>query len=126
MHELAIADAIVQIAERHARGRRVTRVEVLVGHLRQVVPSSLSFSFGLLTEGTALDGAELAIREVPAVGRCRACDAVTRLDGFPLTCGRCDGMDMEVLEGEELLVDALELDDEEALTTTGGLVHGDH
>ncbi|MEA2296885.1 MAG: hydrogenase nickel incorporation protein HypA/HybF [Solirubrobacteraceae bacterium] len=126
MHELAIADAIVRIAEQHARGRRVTKVEVLVGHLRQVVPSSLAFSFQLLTEGTCLDGAELAIEEVPAEGRCRDCGTVTTLAGFPLTCGGCDGLDLEVLKGEELLVDSLEIDDEPALTTTGGMVHGDH
>ena len=31
MHELAIAEAIVAIADRHARGRPVARVEVAVG-----------------------------------------------------------------------------------------------
>ncbi|MDQ3659257.1 MAG: hydrogenase maturation nickel metallochaperone HypA, partial [Actinomycetota bacterium] len=42
MHELAIADSIVQIAGRHANGRRVTKVQLKVGHLRQVVPSALA------------------------------------------------------------------------------------
>ncbi len=41
MHELSIAEAIVDVATRHAAGRRVVRVEVKVGHLRQVVPDSL-------------------------------------------------------------------------------------
>ena len=61
MHELSIAEAIVDVAARHAAGRRVLRVEVKVGHLRQVVPDSLCFAFGLVAQGTALDGAELAI-----------------------------------------------------------------
>ena len=126
MHELAIADAIVRIAERHAAGRRVAKVEVRVGCLRQVVPASLAFSFELLTAGTALDGAELAIEEVPAVGRCRACGARTTLQAFPLACGACGGFELDVLEGEELLVDALEIDDDVALTTIGGTVHGEH
>jgi hydrogenase nickel incorporation protein HypA/HybF len=38
MHELSIAASIADIAVRHARGRKVSRVEVRVGHLRQVVP----------------------------------------------------------------------------------------
>ncbi|MGZ8697918.1 MAG: hydrogenase/urease maturation nickel metallochaperone HypA, partial [Gaiellaceae bacterium] len=38
MHELSIAEAIVTIAEEHARGRRVAKVELKIGHLRQVVP----------------------------------------------------------------------------------------
>ncbi len=36
MHELSIDSAIVGIVERHASGRRVTKVQVKVGHLRQV------------------------------------------------------------------------------------------
>lgn len=35
MHELAIAEPIVEIARRHANGRRVTKVYLKVGHLRQ-------------------------------------------------------------------------------------------
>ncbi len=56
MHELSIAEAVVGIVERHAAGRAVTRVELSVGHLRQVVPAALEFAFMLLTDGTALAG----------------------------------------------------------------------
>ena len=48
MHELAIAESIATIAHRHARGRRVTQIDLKVGHLRQVVPSALTFAFELL------------------------------------------------------------------------------
>ncbi len=66
MHELTLADGIVRVACEAAAGRRVERVEVKVGHLRQVVPSALEFAFALVAEGTAVDGAELAIEAVPA------------------------------------------------------------
>jgi hydrogenase nickel incorporation protein HypA/HybF len=118
MHELAIADSIVAIASRHADGRRVTRVEVRVGHLRQVVPDALEFAFRLVAEGTCVAGAELELEEVPAAGRCRACGAEGVLDGFPLQCSSCGSLDLELTGGEELLVDSLEL--EETLTTIGG------
>lgn len=112
MHELSIADSIVSIASRHAGTRPVRRVEVQVGHLRQVVPSALTFAFELLVSGTALEGAELALESVPAVGRCRRCGIETELERFPLTCRACGGMDLEITAGEELLVTALELDDD--------------
>ena len=123
MHELAIADSVVRIACAHADGRRVTRVELKVGHLRQVVPSALEFAFALVAEGTELAGAELVMDAVPAAGRCRSCGADTPLPGFPLCCARCGGFDVEVLQGEELLVDSLEI--EEPLVTNGGLGSGD-
>jgi hydrogenase nickel incorporation protein HypA/HybF len=123
VHELSIAEAVVTIVERHAGGRTVRSVELHVGNLRQVVPSALRFAFELLTEGTRLEGAELAIEEVPARGRCRSCGAETTMDWFPLRCAGCGGLEVELVAGEELLVDALEVDDEDVLTTEG-MAHG--
>jgi hydrogenase nickel incorporation protein HypA/HybF len=124
MHELSIAQAIADVAERHAAGRPVVKVEVRVGHLRQVVPASLEFAFSLITQGTSLDGAELLITHVPASGRCRSCGAQSLLEDFPLWCARCGGADVEVLCGEELLIDALELEDE--FETNERMGHGSH
>jgi hydrogenase nickel incorporation protein HypA/HybF len=118
MHELSIAESVVEIAVRHARGRRVRRVELEVGHLRQVVPSALEFAFELVARETAVEGAELALREVPAAGRCRGCGEETDLPALPLRCQRCGALDVEVTRGEELRVDSLEL--EEAFATSGG------
>ena len=118
MHELSLAESVVRIACRHAAGRPVARVQVKVGHLRQVVPSALAFAFELVGQGTEVEGAELALEEVPAAGRCRGCGAESELSGFPLQCGACGGLDLELLRGEELLVDALELED--VVMTNGG------
>jgi hydrogenase nickel incorporation protein HypA/HybF len=115
MHELAIAGSIAAIAERHAAGRRVTRVEVHVGYLRQVVPSALEFAFELVVRDTVLEGAELMLVEVPAAGRCRACGAEGRLDGFPFTCRACGGWDVAVTAGEELRIESLDLETKEEI-----------
>jgi len=126
MHELAIAESIVAIAERHAQGRRVTGVELKVGHLRQVVPSALAFAFELITEGTALEGAELIVEDVPAAGECRSCGAHTPLPDFPLQCASCGGMDVELTAGEELVVESLDVEEvlEPLSTTNGGTSNG--
>ena len=120
MHELAIAESIVRVASDHARGRRVARVEVRAGRLRQVVPSALELAFVLVAEGTPVEGAELVIEDVPAAGRCRACGEESVLEDFPLHCAVCGGLDVEVVRGEELLVDSLELEDDVVALTGGG------
>jgi hydrogenase nickel incorporation protein HypA/HybF len=117
MHELAIAESVKEIVVRHAQGSRVTSVQLRVGHLRQVVPSALTFAFDLVTAGSVAEGAELEIEDVPTAGMCRCCDAPTELRDFPLGCERCGGLDVEITSGEELVVDSLELAEQEPVTS---------
>ncbi len=111
LHELSIAESVIEIARRHANGRRVTKVHMKVGHLRQVVPSALAFSFELVAQGTPVEGAELEMEEVPATGMCRECGTESQLPSFPLQCRTCGGLDLEILRGEELLIESLELEE---------------
>lgn len=62
--QLSLAQAVVDVATHHARGRTVAAIELRVGRERGVAPEGLDFAFSLLTEGTALDGAELEIEQV--------------------------------------------------------------
>jgi hydrogenase nickel incorporation protein HypA/HybF len=87
-------------------------VYVRVGQLRQVVPSALEFSFDLCAHGTRLEGAALELELVAAGISCRSCGTASRPDGFPLVCASCGGLDVEVVVGEELQVESLELDAE--------------
>jgi hydrogenase nickel incorporation protein HypA/HybF len=112
VHELSIADAILQTTARCAGGRRVARIELKVGHLRQIVPSALEFGFALVAEGTLAEGAELNIETVPARVSCRRCAAESVVSAFPLGCRSCNSLQVEVIAGDELFVDALELEDE--------------
>ena len=112
MHELSIAAAVVEIAGRHAAGRRVRTITLKVGHLRQVVPSALAFSFEVVAQGTAVEGAALEIEAVPAIGVCRQCGGESHLPAFPLQCQACGGFDLRIVAGEELVVESLELEEE--------------
>lgn len=111
MHELAIAESVVRIAGEHAAGRQVTKIYLKVGHLRQVVPSALSFGFEMVARGTPVEGAELEMEEVPAVGLCEGCGEESRLASFPLACGTCGSFDLRIIAGEELYVESLEMEE---------------
>ena len=112
MHELSLADAVVTIARDHARGRRVTCVDVKIGRLRQVVPEALEFAFELVAAGTEGEGAELRLEHVTARVACAGCDATTEVTGFPLVCARCGSAGVEVVAGEELQVESIDVEDE--------------
>jgi hydrogenase nickel incorporation protein HypA/HybF len=111
MHELSIAAAILEVALGSAPGRRIAAVGVRVGHLRQVVPSALEFSFQLLAEETLASGAALALEPVAAVGVCRGCGRESELRAFPLRCAACGGLELEVVRGEEFAVEWVEVEE---------------
>jgi hydrogenase nickel incorporation protein HypA/HybF len=108
MHELALCQAIADTVSQRAEGQMVTRVEVRIGHFRQVVPDSLLFSWELLTSGTRLDGCELAIDHVPAVIDCQTCGQQSTLDLPILLCRSCESTDVKLVSGEEFLIASID------------------
>lgn len=109
MHELALCEAIAASVARRASGRPVTRVDVRIGHLRQVVPDALQFCWPMVTESTELEGAELVLEEVPAVIVCTRCATPTTLSMPVLLCPSCGSDAVELVSGDELMLVSLEL-----------------
>jgi hydrogenase nickel incorporation protein HypA/HybF len=114
MHELSVSSAIVDTVVRHAAGRRVTAVHVRLGHLRQVVPASLAFYFELVSRETVCEGAALHQEVVPARLRCARCGETCEIDMPLFRCGSCGSADVTVASGEELEVESIEVEEEEA------------
>lgn len=109
MHELAVCQAICDTVVTHADGRPVERVLVRIGHLRQVVPDTLAFSWRVVVEGTTLDGSWLDVDHVPAVVHCAACALDTTLDWPVPACGTCGSTDVELRSGEEFCIVSIDV-----------------
>ncbi|MDJ0462602.1 hydrogenase maturation nickel metallochaperone HypA [Streptomyces sp. H27-C3] len=101
MHELAIAQSVVDAVCERAAGRQVHAVRLRVGVLTAVVADSMRFSFDLVTEGTAAEGARLDIDQPPGVLHCRTCDSDVTLTDLVLLCP-CGSADVEITSGREL------------------------
>jgi len=101
VHELAIAESVVDTVTRRLPGARITAVHLEIGALSGVVADSVRFCFDLATEGTGLEGATLEITEPPARCRCRSCGAEFQ-PGAPIALCPCGSADVAVLGGEEL------------------------
>ena len=122
MHELSLATAIVQLVERHAAGRRVSAVNVKVGAMRQVVPRSLEFLFEFAARGSVCEGAQLEQELIAARLRCEDCRC--EWDPAPppaetaeelvvsFRCPGCGAARFEVVGGEELEVESIEVTDD--------------
>jgi len=110
VHELSLCHHIAGIAERARDGRSVIAVHVRVGQLRQVVPETLVWCWGMVTEDTPLAGSRLEVDHVPVVVDCASCGATTTLaHALVLTCGDCESGETSIRTGEELLVTTLDL-----------------
>ena len=113
MHELSVAQGLLEIIEQEARpypGARVTRVHLRIGKLSAVVPDALRFAFEAITRGGIAEGASLEIEEVPLTIRCHQCDEVFTIDDPFMLCPRCEGFDVEMVSGRELEIKSMEID----------------
>ena len=111
MHEMAIAEGVLAVVLDVAAGRRVRGVQLRMGALQRVVPDSFRFCFELAAQDTPASDARVELRDVAARWRCDRCEAETEASGPPFRCHACGAFDVDVISGEEILVDAVELDD---------------
>jgi hydrogenase nickel incorporation protein HypA/HybF len=108
MHELAIAEGVVEAVTERLPGSRITCVCLEIGALSGVVPGSLRFCFDLATDGTDLAGARLEITEPAARCGCQACGGEFEPDGPFMICP-CGSTDVSVLSGEQLMITSVQV-----------------
>jgi hydrogenase nickel incorporation protein HypA/HybF len=118
MHELSIAQNILEIAKEHLPGgasRRVKTIRIRVGESAGIVCDSLEFCFNTVIAGTEMQGSVLEIERVPFVVKCNSCGKTSTNESEIFLCSFCNGNDVTMISGNELLVVAVELIDEEEL-----------
>ncbi len=108
MHEIGLAEAILEAVEKRADGRPVTRAKVRAGALLRVVEPSMDMAFQLVTEGTVAEGAAIDVVVTPARLSCRACGHHgSTLDPLAV-CPSCGKGDVDVTGGDELVLESIE------------------
>ncbi|MEF9996332.1 MAG: hydrogenase maturation nickel metallochaperone HypA [Burkholderiaceae bacterium] len=112
MHEMSLAESIIQIVEDTARahgGGRVSRVRLEVGALSQVELDALRFCFDAVTRGSPAEGATLTIDTPPGAAWCMACSNTVALERLGNACPRCGSHQLAVTQGQEMRVKDIEL-----------------
>jgi hydrogenase nickel incorporation protein HypA/HybF len=113
MHEVGLCEGVLGVVLDVAAGAPVERVRVRVGRLQRVWPESFEQAWRLLVEGTGAERSAVELHEVPVRLRCRGCGRLGEGTDLAL-CPGCGSADVEVLAGDELMVEEVAL--------AGGLV----
>jgi hydrogenase nickel incorporation protein HypA/HybF len=106
--------SIVDLAQEEGarRGARVTAVHLRLGALAGVVKTALMSSYEMACEDTLLQGSQLIVEEIPVVVHCSRCQMRRPLSSIQLfCCAECGAPTSEVVQGKELEVVALEIEE---------------
>ncbi|HUU27388.1 MAG TPA: hydrogenase maturation nickel metallochaperone HypA [archaeon] len=111
MHELSIAENILEIVDRHRQEQnfeRLKSVTLRLGLLSGVDEDALCFAFEALTEGGPYDGAALEVEKTFPQARC-SCGHCFVVEDILYACPKCGSVIAELTGGDELNIIELEV-----------------
>ena len=107
MHEMALAEGMLQIVEDAARDNAAARVSAIwleIGTLAQVERAALRFCFDAVSRGGVADGARLEIIDVSGAAWCMPCGERVALVALGEACPRCGSYQLQVVSGTEMRI----------------------
>lgn len=113
MHELSVCQGLIRQVERIAEQNQASAVEKIVlkvGALSGVEPDLLEHAFTIAREGTVASAATLEMETGPVRVSCRSCGGGGEVAVNRLVCPDCGDWQVDVSEGEELLLLSLEIE----------------
>jgi hydrogenase nickel incorporation protein HypA/HybF len=113
MHELAVAESILEIALRHAQpaqARKISAVYLVIGQLSSIIDDSVQFYWDFISKDTPAEGATLHFRRIAAEFHCLDCDQAFTLCSGVLGCPNCSSSNVKVTAGEEFYLEAIEVE----------------
>ena len=111
MHEMALAEEVLQIVQDAAwrKGfRQVRTLRLEIGRLSSVEPEAMRFCFEVAARDSLAAGARLEIIETDGVAWCYECAEQVALAELGAACPRCGGYRLRVTAGTEMRVKELE------------------
>lgn len=112
MHEMALAQSIVDIIESEASRHSYARVACItleIGALSCVDPRALEFGLDAVTKGTRAEGAKLEILTPPGTAYCFECQANITISRKGEACPDCGSYQVMVTGGEDMKIVSLEV-----------------
>lgn len=114
MHEVAVAQRIVETLLETAGkngGGRIRVARLVLGELTCIDPETLAFAFGAACRETCAEGCRLEVERLPLVVRCRGCGKEAVRSSAVDPCPGCGTAVGDVLQGREIRLTSLDLDE---------------
>ncbi len=112
MHEMSLAEGVLQLIEDAARAQefsRVTTVWLEIGQLSGVEVEAMKFCFDAVVRDSVAEGARLEIVATPGIGWCMQCSQTVPMQEVFGECPQCGSHQMQVTGGTEMRVKELEV-----------------
>jgi hydrogenase nickel incorporation protein HypA/HybF len=112
MHEMSLAEGVLQLIEDAARQQSFTRVTTVwleIGQLAGVEIEAMKFCFDVVIRNSIADGASLEIIATPGSGWCMQCSETVPLIEVFGECPKCGRHQVQVTGGTEMRVKELEV-----------------
>jgi hydrogenase nickel incorporation protein HypA/HybF len=113
MHELSLAEAMLDIIKEQAKQddfTRVTNVVLEIGALSHVEADAMSFCFDAVVAGTLAEGSKLEIVGIPATGKCPQCQKISNIQNLYDPCTHCGEFGLALIDGDQLRIRHLEVE----------------
>jgi hydrogenase nickel incorporation protein HypA/HybF len=113
MHEMSIAESVLQIIEETAHDQGYARVKAVwleIGQLAGVEKESLRFCFDAVTRDSIAEDARLEIIETAGTAWCMECACSVAVTARYESCPNCGRAQIEVTGGGEMRVKELEVE----------------
>lgn len=107
MHEMSLAEGILQIVEDTAARqgfKRVTEVRLEIGALSGVEAQALSFCMDVVLKGSVAEGARVELERIPGRGYCLGCGETVEIDALYDACPQCGSYQVQATGGTEMRV----------------------
>ena len=113
MHELAVTESILRIAEKHAiqaEAKKVTDILLVIGNLSSIVDESVMFYWEFISKDTICEGSVIHFKRLPAKMLCLACNHMFELSGELIPCPNCNSFQIKIESGEEFFLESIEIE----------------
>ena len=113
MHELSIAQSILDIVNQHlpvGNTTHVKSIKVKIGKLSNVLPDSLRFCFEAITKDSDFENTQLILNIIPITIKCNDCTKLTENNDYVFSCPSCDSNNINVTAGNDLNIEEIEIE----------------